>query len=177
MKLIMRFYTLSIFCILFSIAMTAKAVDTSLIIKGRVWSNSCEVSVGSKNFTVDLGNNANKNFLDLNQRGPKKSFNIVLSRCGETARGAYLSFNGEQDSSNLNLLKLDSAPAAATGVAIMITKDNDTLIPINKNRAVLVQLQPSISNVINLNAELVSVRLPVTMGKFTAISNFVLEYL
>ncbi|HGN1706467.1 TPA: fimbrial protein [Providencia rettgeri] len=177
MKLIMRFYTLSIFCILFFITMTAKAVDTSLIIKGRVWSNSCEVSVGSKNFTVDLGNNANKNFLDLNRRGPKKSFNIVLSRCGETARGAYLSFNGEQDSSNRNLLKLDSAPAAATGVAIMITKDNDTLIPINKNRAVLVQLQPSISNVINLNAELVSVRLPVTMGKFTAISNFVLEYL
>ncbi|QAV23424.1 fimbrial protein [Proteus hauseri] len=170
------FYILPII-LLFSFMPIIAEAKTEIIIKGQVWSNSCEVAVGSQNFTVDLGSNANKSFLDLNRRGPKKSFNIILSRCGETVQGAYLSFNGEQDPSNRDLLKLNSAPAAATGVAIMITDNNNTLIPINKNRAITVKLQPSVSNVINLNAELVSVRLPVTMGKFTATSNFVLEYL
>ncbi|WP_368911093.1 fimbrial protein [Proteus vulgaris] len=176
MKLEKPLYILAIIFLLPFISSIAKA-QTQITIKGQVWSNSCEVEIGSQNFTVNLGSNANKNFLDLDRRGPKKSFNIVLSRCGETARGAYLSFNGEQDPSNRDLLKLDSVPAAATGVAIMITNANGTQIPINKNRAVMVGLQPSVSNVINLNAELVSVRLPVTMGKFTATANFVLEYL
>lgn len=177
MKMNKPLYILPTILLLSCISMMAKAVDTNLIIKGQVWSNSCEIAIGSQNFTVDLGANASKNFLDLNRRGPKKSFNIILSRCGETAKGAYLSFNGQQDPFNHDLLKLNNEPESATGVAIMITDINDTLLPINKNRAIMVELQPSVSNVINLNAELVSVRLPITMGKFTANSNFVLEYL
>lgn len=53
---------------------------------------------------------------------------------------------------------------------------------VEKNKFVIAELFYGLKNEltvfsVSLNAELVSVRLPVTMGKFTATSNFVFEYL
>lgn len=153
------------------------AVDTNLSVEGMVWDNTCEVSFDSRNFIVDFGKNSLKNFLDLGRRGPKHSFNITLSRCGDSAKGAYVTFNGIQNNENTDYLKIDNISGSASGVAIIIENDNNQLIPINKKNSFQVSLLPGKKNIINFNAYLVATKLPVKTGKIMSRADFLFEYI
>ncbi len=166
-----------LFFIILILSKMSYAVDTRLTIKGMVWDNTCEVSINSQNFIVDFGPNSLKNFLDLNRRSSKHSFNITLSRCGDSTKGAYVTFKGVQNSENNSYLKIDDFPGAANGVAIIIENDKNQLVPINKKNSFQISLLPSRKNVINFNAYLVATKLPVKTGKITSRADFLFEYI
>lgn len=153
------------------------SADTELTITGKIWDNTCEIDIPSKNFTIDLGSNSSKSFLDLNQKGPKNYFDIKLSQCGNSTKEMFVTFNGVQDSDNTDLLSLDKTINSANGVSILIEYDGQKIVPINKKNAIKIELLPNQSNIIRFSATLVSTKLPVKVGQFTASADFLFEYL
>ena len=63
-------------------AANAYAADSTITISGNVRDNGCAVAGESKDFTVDLMNNAAKQFSTLGATTPAVPFRIVLSPCG-----------------------------------------------------------------------------------------------
>lgn len=67
-------------------APAAFAADSTITISGYVRDNACAVAGESKDFTVDLQDNAAKQFYAVGATTPPVPFRIVLSPCG-TYRG------------------------------------------------------------------------------------------
>lgn len=157
--------------------MISYSADTELTITGKIWDNTCEIDVANQSFTVDLGINSSKSFLELNQKGPKNYFDINLSKCGNSAKEMFITFEGVQDSNNSSLLSIDKTINSASGVSILIEYDGKKMVPINQKNAIKIQLLPNQPNVTRFSATLVSTKLPVKVGQFTASAGFLFEYL
>ncbi|HGN8866987.1 TPA: fimbrial protein, partial [Klebsiella michiganensis] len=61
---------------------SASAADSTITISGYVRDNACAVAGESKDFTVDLMDNAAKQFRAVGATTPLVPFRIVLSPCG-----------------------------------------------------------------------------------------------
>ena len=72
--------------------------------------NACAVATESKEFTVDLMDNAAKQFNAVGATTPLVPFRIVLSPCGSSVTAVKVGFNGTPDSDNNDLLKSTAAP-------------------------------------------------------------------
>lgn len=64
----------------------ARAADSTITISGYVRDNACAVAAESKDFTVDLMDNAAKQFHTPGATTPLVPFRIVLSPCGSSVR-------------------------------------------------------------------------------------------
>ena len=71
----------------------------------------------SKDFTVDLMDNAAKQFHAVGATTPLVPFRIVLSPCGSSVTAVKVGFVGVADSINTDLLQLDGGASAAAGWA------------------------------------------------------------
>lgn len=100
------------------ICANAFAADSTISISGYVRDNACAVAIESKEFTVDLMNNAVKQFSAVGSVTPALPFRIVLSPCGSSATAVKVGFTGTPDSNNDKLLKIDSDAFAASGMAV-----------------------------------------------------------
>jgi minor fimbrial subunit len=78
--------------------------------------NACAVAGESKDFTVDLMDNAAKQFYAVGATTPPVPFRIVLSPCGTSVTAVKVGFTGVADSVNTSLLKLDAGASAAAGM-------------------------------------------------------------
>ena len=87
------------------ICANAFAADSTISISGYVRDNACAVAIESKEFTVDLMNNAVKQFSAVGSVTPALPFRIVLSPCGSSATAVKVGFTGTPDSNNDKLLK------------------------------------------------------------------------
>lgn len=91
-------------------APAALAADSTITISGYVRDNACAVAGESKDFTVDLQDNAAKQFYAVGATTPPVPFRIVLSPCGTSVTAVKVGFTGVADSINTSLLKLDAGP-------------------------------------------------------------------
>lgn len=66
------------------------AADSTITIRGYVRDNGCSVAAESTNFTVDLMENAAKQFNDIGATTPVVPFRILLSPCGNAVSAVKL---------------------------------------------------------------------------------------
>lgn len=83
------------------------AADSTITIRGYVRDNGCSVAAESTNFTVDLMENAAKQFNNIGATTPVVPFRILLSPCGNAVSAVKVGFTGVADSHNANLLALE----------------------------------------------------------------------
>lgn len=154
------------------------AADSTITITGAVKANACAVAVGSKDFTVDLLNNAAKQFSQAGSVTASVPFSIVLSPCGSAATAVKILFNGTADTVNTSLLKLDNVADAAVGIGIQILNSDGSALPINATVSSLnwIPLTASQTNTINYYARLMSTQAPVTAGTVSSTATFTLEF-
>ena len=81
-------------------APAALAADSTIAISGYVRDNACAVAGESKDFTVDLQDNAAKQFYAVGATTPPVPFRIVLSPCGSAVTAVKVGFVGVADSIN-----------------------------------------------------------------------------
>ena len=93
----------------------AFAADSTITISGYVRDNACAVAGESKDFTVDLMDNAAKQFNTIGATTPVVPFRIVLSPCGSSVTAVKVGFTGVADNDNTSLLKLDSGRVGRGG--------------------------------------------------------------
>lgn len=112
-------------------APAALAADSTIAISGYVRDNACTVAGESKDFTVDLQDNAAKQFYAVGATTPPVPFRIVLSPCGTSVTAVKVGFTGVADSVNTSLLKLDAGTSAAAGMGVEILDQQQSRLPVN----------------------------------------------
>lgn len=169
---------LSLTCMLIVLSKGSFAADSTIRITGYVKDNACAVAAESKDFTVDLFDNASKQFHTIGATTPKVPFNIVLSPCGSLATAVKVGYTGVADSDNNSLLQLDAGQDSATGLGIQVLNGDGTAIPLNAPSSSLnwIKLVGGQKNVINFYGRLMATRVPVTPGHVRATAIFTLEF-
>ncbi|EMB4691709.1 TPA: fimbrial protein [Citrobacter farmeri] len=170
---------LSLLGAFFSLLAThALAADSTITISGYVRDNACAVAGESKDFTVDLLDNAAKQFSSIGATTPPVPFRIVLSPCGSSVTAVKVGFTGIRDNDNTHLLQLDSGSSAAAGMGIQILNGQQTELPINAGSSTLpwTTLTPGQTNTLNFYARLMATQMPVTPGHVNATATFTLEF-
>ncbi|AFN33168.1 type 1 fimbrae adaptor subunit FimF [Klebsiella michiganensis E718] len=120
--------TLYLLSALVSLAVNnASAADSTITISGYVRDNACAVAGESKDFTVDLMDNAAKQFHAVGATTPLVPFRIVLSPCGSSVTAVKVGFVGVADSINTDLLQLDGGASAAAGMGVQILDAQQTV--------------------------------------------------
>lgn len=169
-------YLFSAFLSLF--AASALAADSTITISGHVRDNGCAVAGESKDFIVDLMDNAAKQFSAVGATTPAIPFRIVLSPCGGAVSAVKVGFIGVADNDNTSLLKLDGGSTAAAGMGVQILNSQQTMLPLNATSSVLpwTTLTPGQSNTLHFYARLMATQVPVTPGHVNATATFTLEF-
>ena len=164
--------------ILSLVSFSTPAADSTITISGYVRDNTCAVAGESKDFTVDLMNNAAKQFNAVGTTTPLVPFRIVLSPCGSSVTAVKVGFVGVADSSNTELLKLDGGASAAAGMGVQILDARQTALPLNAASSAIAwtTLTPSQANTLNFYARLMAARVPITAGHVNATATFTLEF-
>ncbi|HDS4182786.1 TPA: type 1 fimbrial protein [Klebsiella quasipneumoniae subsp. similipneumoniae] len=155
----------------------AFAADSTIAISGYVRDNACAVAGESKDFTVDLQDNAAKQFYAVGATTPPVPFRIVLSPCGTSVTAVKVGFTGVADSVNTSLLKLD-AGASAAGMGVDILDQQQSRLPVNAPSSAIAwtTLTPGQTNILNFYARLMATQVPVTPGHVNATATFTLEF-
>lgn len=153
----------------------ACAADSTISISGYVRDNACAVAGESKDFTVDLLDNAAKQFHAVGATTPAVPFRIVLSPCGSSVTAVKVGFIGVADSVNTSLLKLDSG---AAGMGVQILDTQQAMLPLNAASSAIAwtTLTPGQTNTLNFYARLMATQVPVTAGHVNATATFTLEF-
>jgi len=170
---------LNLFCIALTLVCTnAFAADSTLTIRGNVRDNACTVATESKALTVNLMDNAAKQFNAVGASTPLVPFRLVLSPCGSSVTAVKVGFNGSQDSDNNNLLKIDGGASAAAGMAVQILNGQQTMLPVNAPSSSIAwtTLTPGQTNTLSFYARLMATRVPVIPGHVYATATFTLEF-
>lgn len=171
--------TLYLLCAALSLVVAnASAADSTITISGYVRDNACAVAGESKDFTVDLLDNAAKQFHAVGATTPLVPFRIVLSPCGSSVTAVKIGFVGIADSINTDLLKLDGGATAAAGMGVQILDAQQTMLPLNATSATIpwTTLSPGQTNTLNFYARLMATQVPVTAGHVNATATFTLEF-
>lgn len=154
------------------------AADSTITITGNVRDNGCAVAGESKDFIVDLMNNAAKQFNAVGATTPAVPFRIVLSPCGGAVSAVKVGFTGVADNGNTSLLKLDTGASAAAGMGVQILNGQQTTLPLNAASSTIpwTMLTPGQTNTLNFYARLMATQVPVTPGHVNATATFTLEF-
>lgn len=171
--------TLYLLSAVFSLVVaSAFAADSTITISGYVRDNACAVAGESKDFTVDLMDNAAKQFSSVGATTPAVPFRIVLSPCGSSVTAVKVGFTGIADNDNTSLLKLDASASAAAGMGVQILNGQQSALPLNAASSAIqwTTLKPGQTNTLNFYACLMATQVPVTLGLVNATATFTLEF-
>ncbi|WP_181012944.1 fimbrial protein [Citrobacter amalonaticus] len=171
--------TLYLLSAVFSLAAAnASAADSTITISGYVRDNACAVAGESQDFTVDLMDNATKQFSTVGATTPAVPFRIVLSPCGNSVTAVKVGFTGPADDDNTSLLKLDAGTQAAAGMGVQILNGQQSALPLNAASSAIpwTTLTPGQTNTLHFYARLMATRVPVTAGHVNATATFTLEF-
>lgn len=168
-------YILS-FIILLLVTNGTIASDGQINITGAIISNTCVVDTTSENMTVKMGSVASNQFYHTGAVSAVQPFTIKLVKCGDTASAVSVTFNGNVDVHDNNLLAIDRASASATGMGIAILDFNRQIVPLN-TQSTKYNLSPGASSVdLNFYAEYMANGDTVKSGEANATATFVLNY-
>jgi len=171
--------TLYLLSAVFSLVVaSAFAADSTITISGYVRDNTCAVAGESKDFTVDLMDNAAKQFSSVGTTTPVVPFRIVLSPCGSSVTAVKVGFSGIADNDNTSLLKLDAGASGAAGMGVQILNGQQNALPLNASSSAIpwTTLTPGQTNTLNFYARLMATQVPITAGHVNATATFTLEF-
>ncbi len=161
-------------------APAALAADSTIAISGYVRDNACAVAGESKDFTVDLQDNAAKQFYAVGgDDAAGRRFRPSCCRpCGTSVTAVKVGFTGVADSINTSLLKLDAGASAAAGMGVEILDQQQSRLPVNAPSSTMTwtTLTPGQTNILNFYARLMATQVPVTAGHVNATATFTLEF-
>lgn len=119
--------------LLLSWTLSAAAHDGTINIDGSIEEPGCTVSSDSVNQTISLGDIASSQLSQPGETSQPIMFKISFEDCTSVTKTLSLRFNGTSDSTNPDLVAIDSDPGAASGIAIAIKDSTSSLLPINTN--------------------------------------------
>ncbi|MFC0229389.1 fimbrial protein [Serratia aquatilis] len=125
----MRIFWKSFAFLLISCTSTLQAADVIFNITGIIKNASCSVSFGN-NQTVPLGTFSTGYLNSVGKKTPLQPFMIKLDNCPNNYDDVQVTFEGDIDAGNPQLLALQPGGAQNVGVAIY-DSDKTSLIPIN----------------------------------------------
>jgi len=171
-----RYRILCLLTLLCASGSVAKAATVT--VTGQVLDNTCEVDVGSKNFTVNLGANPSKQFSRVGDPSAAVRFSIVFLRCDAAAQKVKVGFTGTADGNNSSLLKIDAVGGSASGVGVQILDNSLKAIPLNAAQSGLNwnNVTAGQRNVLTFYSRMVATQMPVKAGTVSATATFTLEY-
>lgn len=106
------------------------AADGNVKFTGSITADACTPSAQSKDLSVSLGTVSASAFSAAGDKNSPTKFTINLSDCPSSLQNVSVKFDGISDTTNSNLLKLDSG-ATATGVAVEISDVNGNPLPLH----------------------------------------------
>ncbi|WP_087490221.1 type 1 fimbrial adaptor subunit FimF [Tatumella citrea] len=155
------------------------AADSTITITGNVQDNTCVLSTGSQNLTVNLMSYSLKQFPEKGASSAVVPFTLDFSACGSSATAVKIGFTGTADTNNTSLLKIDSGDSTdATGLGVEILDSDQNAVPINQTQDDLnwVSLTGGQQNSVNFYARMVSTTSSVTAGTVSASATITLEF-
>lgn len=155
------------------VTLAHSAETANLYIHGRVTEVSCEVSDKTENVDVFMGDLSVGSFRKLGDVSPQKKFQINLEDCSDSISHAELTFQGDADNDNPNLLKL-SSESTADGVGVEIL--NISGQPIELNHPVPGIIVKPGSNVLEFFLRYKSTKNVVLPGEANAVMYFDINY-
>lgn len=173
MLLSKKIFALSVATIIYSSSIYA--ADGNINFTGEMIGNACTITGSSgSDVSVAMGNVALSSFNNAGDTAAPTQFTIGLSSCSSVT-SAQISFDGTQDTTNTNLIKLATGDNAATGVGVGIYEsDSSTIIPLySKSKAVAIANGTAQFNFI---AKYVSTSKTVTAGPANASATFTVMY-
>ncbi len=154
----------------------AVAHDGTINITGDITDNTCIVSPDSKNFAVEMGNVASKQFHQTGDATRYEPFSIYLEKCGAAASGVTVTFTGPTNSLNPDLLALNGGAGAATGMGLGIYNPDKTLLSIGKESEQTTLTPDEASVTLSFYARYVADGASVTSGNANTSATFLLTY-
>lgn len=162
--------------ILGSFSLGARAEDgASINVTGNVIAGTCTVTPDSQSKEVKLGNVSSLQFQRTGDGSPVQAFILRLEKCSTAVSSVTVTFNGEQDAQNPDLLAIEQTSGAANGIAVAIYDQSRKLVPMNTASASY-ELKPDQIVPLKFYARYLSTKDTVTSGNATATTTFVLNY-
>jgi type 1 fimbria pilin len=150
--------------------------DASINISGTIRDNTCYVSPDSQSKEVELGNVSAHQFQKTGDASAVQPFSINLEDCGGSINTISVTFSGEQDSDNPQLLAIDSAEGKASGVAVAIYDQTRTLLPLGLASTGYALETGVTTTSLSFFARYLSTQDTVTSGSAEATATFVVNY-
>ncbi|EOV9009101.1 fimbrial protein [Cronobacter malonaticus] len=159
-------------------AASVLAADGKINFTGKITDQACEIDDDDKVLDVDMGVYSVKQFnATVGVKTPPIPVNIKLKNCPVVEAGENPHFSiyltGDADPVNKDYLKV--ADGGATGVAIVITDDEGTLIPMNQFSARKFEI-PDATMDLNLIAYYESTNTTVGAGGANGTTDITFDY-
>ncbi len=154
------------------------SADSVITVKGQLKDNMCTVSVGSRDFSVDLNTYGTNTFKAAGSSSVMVPFSITLENCGSAASAVKINITGSTVSNNNTLLMNTAAKGFATNIGVQVLDASQTAIKINQSSSAIAStnLKPNQTNIIPFYARMVSTTNSVGAGTVSAAANFTLQF-
>ena len=158
--------------------LTAQGADSTITISGYIRDNTCQVDVGSQNFSVELQTDSIHQFYKYGVSSAAVPFEITLTSCGVSARGVRIGFSGMSTGGNNSFLMNNAADNKADGISVQILNSNREVVLLNQalNTLPWDRLIPNTSNTFKFYARMAASSYPVTAGLVQADATISFEY-
>lgn len=151
------------------------ASDGTINFTGTITDTACTVDTSSANQTVNLGTVARTGFTAVGSTSAATKFTIGLTSCPSSVTAARVKFDGIANSTNSNLLSLNS-DQTATNVGVGIyEQDGSTLIPLATQSASKT-ISSTATNTLTYVAKYYAVATPVGAGSANSTATFSIVY-
>lgn len=154
---------------------TANAADGTINFVGEIIDSACTVSPASASQTVTLGTVSNKAFSAAGDTAAATPFQIDLTSCPATVTSAAVKFDGATSQGDNSALTLNPDAGAATGVAIQLRNEDNSVLPLFTNSQ-SISLVEDATNTLNFKAAYVATAATVTAGPANGVATFSVIY-
>ena len=165
-------------CLLLFSSMTGNVFaddgTTTMNITGTVTAEGCNVDVDSATQNIKIGDFSAAAFPTVGTTSASVQLPIKLTNCSSGITGAKVTFSGNADSTNNQLLALNSGADMATGVGVEILDSAGAAIPVNGTSTT--QTLSAGDNTMNFALRYKSTQSPVLPGDASAILYFDIGY-
>ncbi|MBS4431864.1 fimbrial protein [Pectobacterium punjabense] len=149
---------------------------TNVRLTATLLANSCSVSVGTQEQTVELGTWSSKQFAMGSQNPNPTRFEIVLENCGAAASGVEVTFYGSAPTADNTLLALN-ASSSATNIAVAILDSERRRLALGLPTPIYALSANAARVALVFYGQYVAIGTPVTVGSANADATFTLTYL
>jgi len=150
----------------------ANAADGTININGQIIAAGCEVTTTDQTQTISLGTVAESSFGAVGSTASSASFSISMENCPAALTNARVVFDGNRDTSDFSLLRVDG-DAAGVAIAVFDARD-DSRVPLGvaSNPATVT----GENAILNFNARYQKTAANITPGQANGVLSFTVQY-